>query len=129
MHRKIEISLSQDDVLAIYERHKTGRTKLQTPQFRDTWNVGMPPEFGATDPILYIQFDPASRVSAVAMRTSDGIHLDPPPGFPDKGSFHMPTQETGHQASPMEMPSRIDGPLRHREGKGPRRGTFQVPLA
>jgi len=94
IHQEINIGLSQDDVFAIYARNKTGRTRLRTTIFQDTWDISMPFEFGATDPILYVQFDSAAKVSAVAMRTSDGIHLEPPSDYQDKGDFHIPkTQE------------------------------------
>lgn len=37
----------------------------------------MPFEFGAGDWVLYVQFDRSEKVSAVAMRTSDGIYSRP----------------------------------------------------
>ena len=90
IYREINIGLSRDAALSVYEQNKTDRTRLRTNIFKDTWDIGMPFEFGATDPILYVQFDSAAKVSAVAMRTSDGIHLQPPSGFQDKGDFHTP---------------------------------------
>jgi hypothetical protein len=91
IHHDIYIGLSQNDVLAIYERNKTDRTRLRTNIFEDTWEISMPFEFGATDPILYIQFDSTDKVMAIAMRSSDGIYWRPAEAPVDKGFFHAPT--------------------------------------
>ncbi len=45
----------------------------------------MPPELGAGDWVLHIAFGSTGKVSAVAMRTSDGIYRTPKGGPPDKG--------------------------------------------
>lgn len=90
IHQEISIGASPTDVALIYERNKTERTQLRTDIFERTWEIRMPFEFGATDPILYIQFNSDGGVSAVAMRTSDGIHHEPPSNYPDKGTFEAP---------------------------------------
>jgi hypothetical protein len=90
IYREIHIGASQADVQTIYERNKTHRTQFKTNLFKDTWSIGMPFEIGASDPLLYIQFDSAGMVSAIAMRTSDGIHGEPPTDFPDQGDFQTP---------------------------------------
>ena len=90
IYREIHIGASQADVHSIYELNKTHRTQLKTNLFRDTWPIGMPFEIGASDPLLYIQFDSTGKVSAVAMRTSDGIYGAPPSDLPDKGAFQIP---------------------------------------
>ena len=100
IHRNINLGLSKNDVLAIYERNKTDRTRLRTNTFQETWDISMPFEFGASDPILYVQFDSAAKVSAVAMRTSDGIHLEPPSDFQDKGRFHIPKTKENKNGEP-----------------------------
>jgi len=92
VYRGLEIGMPQAAVLSLYKTHETDRTTLTTNFFKETWRIGVPHEFGAKDPILYIQFDDHSRVSAIAMRTSDGMRLPPPPGFPDKGYFAKPTR-------------------------------------
>ena len=90
IHREVDVGASQETVLSIYERDKTDRTNIKKDLFSDTWVVGMPFELGATDPILYVQFGPDKRVTAVAMRTSDGIHLAPPIDYRDKGVLNLP---------------------------------------
>ena len=48
---------------------------MRTDVYDDnTWKVDMPLEFGASDWVLFIQWDVSREVSAVAMRTSDDIH-------------------------------------------------------
>jgi hypothetical protein len=92
IHKEISIGNSQDIVSSVYERNKTDRTVIKKDIFTDTWVIRMPFELGATDPILYVQFGTSGRVTGVAMRTSDGIHLDPPSDYQDKGTFNPPKQ-------------------------------------
>ena len=89
-HKEISIGNSRELVSSVYERNKTDRTIIKKDIFIDTWVIRMPFEFGATDPILYVQFGADGSVSGVAMRTSDGIDLDPPPDYQDKGTFNPP---------------------------------------
>ena len=90
MHQDILLSASQDEVSSIYKRFKTNRTHIKTDVFRETWEIGMPFELGASDWILYVQFDGNCRVSAVAIRTSDGSHWRPLESPADKGEFREP---------------------------------------
>ena len=82
------IGVTEEVVSGIYERNKTDRTTIKKGIISDTWMIGMPFENGANDPVLYVQFGNDGRVSAVAMRTSDGIHLEPPTDYQDKGTLH-----------------------------------------
>ena len=90
MHRRIQLGDSEAGVHALVDDLKTDRTMLRTKLFLDTWEVSMPLELGATDWVLFVQYDPEQTVSAVALRTSDGIHLRPKNAPPDKGAFSPP---------------------------------------
>jgi hypothetical protein len=90
IHKETTVGTTQEFVSAIYERNKTDRTTIKKDIFSDTWVIGIPFEIGATDPVLYVQFGTDGTVTAVAMRTSDGIYLDPPADYQDKGTLHLP---------------------------------------
>ena len=74
---RIQLGDSEAGVHAVIDELKTERTVVRTNLFLDTWEVSMPFELGATDMALFVQYDPDQTVSAVALRTSDGIHLRP----------------------------------------------------
>ena len=84
---RIQLGDSEAGVHAVIDELKTERTVVRTNLFLDTWEVSMPFELGATDMALFVQYDPDQTVSAVALRTSDGIHLRPKNAPPDKGVF------------------------------------------
>ena len=90
MHEELNVGFSKDEVLSVYERNKTARTKFVTDSWKDTWDISMPFEFGATDWVLYVQFDCSAKVTSLVMRTSDGIHNRPRSSPQDKGDFHIP---------------------------------------
>lgn len=90
MHSRIQLGDSEAGVRALVDDLRTDRTMLRTNLFLNTWEVSMPLELGATDWVLFIQYAPEQTVSAVALRTSDGIHLRPKNAPPDKGSFAPP---------------------------------------
>jgi len=90
MHSRIQLGDSEAGVQAVIDELKTERTVVRTNLFLDTWEVSMPFELGATDMALFVQYDPDQTVSAVALRTSDGIHLRPKNAPPDKGAFSPP---------------------------------------
>lgn len=92
MHDSIQLNDPEEGVLSVYERFATTRTWLRRDIFEDTWRVDMPLEFGATDWMLYIQFDGSNRVSAVSMRTSDGLYSWPSDSPGDKGELSKPKQ-------------------------------------
>ena len=87
---RIQLGDSEAGVHAVIDELKTERTVVRTSLFLDTWEVSMPFELGATDMALFVQYDPDQTVSAVALRTSDGIHLRPKNAPPDKGVFSPP---------------------------------------
>ncbi len=90
MHNEIALADSVERVTSIYEKTKTFRNTIRTDVFKNTWVIGMPFEFGASDWILYIQYDMQNKVSSVAMRTSDGMHSKPANSPKDKGNFVIP---------------------------------------
>ena len=90
MHSRIQLGDSAAGVQAVIDELKTERTVVRTNLFLDTWEVSMPFELGSTDRALFVQYDPYQTVSAVALRTSDGIHLTPKNAPPDKGAFSPP---------------------------------------
>ena len=90
MHSRIQLGDSAAGVQAVIDELKTERTVVRTNVFLDTWEVSMPFELGATDMALFVQYDHNQTVSAVALRTSDGIHLRPKNAPPDKGAFSPP---------------------------------------
>ena len=90
MQSRIQLGDSEAGVQAVIDELKTERTVVRTNLFLDTWEVSMPFELGATDMALFVQYDPDQTVSAVALRTSDGIHLRPKNAPPDKGVFLPP---------------------------------------
>jgi hypothetical protein len=93
MHENIQLGDSKEVVRASINSLKTDRSSVRTNAFRDTWEVGMPWEFGAGDWMLFVQFGSNRMVSAVALRTSDGIYLKPKGAPEDKGNFLPPTAE------------------------------------
>ena len=90
MQSRIQLGDSEAGVHAVIDELKTERIVVRTNLFLDTWEVSMPFELGATDTALFVQYDPDQTVSAVALRTSDGIHLRPKNAPPDKGAFSPP---------------------------------------
>lgn len=90
IHRRIQLGDSAAGVQAVVNELKTGGIALRTNVFLDTWEVSMPWEFGATDWALFIQYGPEQTVSAVALRTSDGLHSKPKNSPSDKGAFLPP---------------------------------------
>jgi len=93
MHENIQLGDSKEAVWASINSLKTDRSSVRTKALRDTWEVGMPWEFGAGDWMLFVQFGSNRMVSAVALRTSDGIYLKPKGAPEDKGNFLPPTAE------------------------------------
>ena len=75
MQSRIQLGDSEAGVHAVIDELKTERIVVRTNLFLDTWEVSMPFELGATDMALFVQYDPNQTVSAVVLRTSDGIHL------------------------------------------------------
>jgi hypothetical protein len=74
MHHSLQVGDSKPRVDQVFQQFKTDRTALSIKVFEDTWVMTMPFEFGAGDWVLYVQFDRSEKVSAVVMRTSDGIY-------------------------------------------------------
>ena len=54
IYRDINVGLSQDAALSIYEQNTTDRTRLRINIFKDTWDIGMPFEFGATAGVKFV---------------------------------------------------------------------------
>ena len=90
MHSRIQLGDSEAAVRSAINELKTERTVVRTNLFLDTWEVSMPFELGGTDRALFVQYDPDQTVSAVVLRTSDGINLRPKNAPPDKGAFSPP---------------------------------------
>ncbi len=87
MHRKIQIGDSEAEVEETVARHLHERHRMRNGVLPGSREVAMPFELGAGDWVLHIAFDSTSKVSAVSMRTSDGIDSPPKGGPPDKGVF------------------------------------------
>lgn len=90
MHHSLQVGDSEQRVDQVFQQFKTDRTTMSIKGFEDTWVIAMPFEFGAGDWVLYIQFDRSEKVTAVAMRTSDGIYSRPSGTPEDKGLFRVP---------------------------------------
>jgi hypothetical protein len=90
MHNALQIGDTEQRVEQVYGQFRTERTKIRTKSFGDTWEVVMPFEFGAGDWVLYVQFDGQRTISAIAMRTSDGIYARPRESPSDTGKFETP---------------------------------------
>lgn len=75
MHGSLKFGDTEQRVEDVYRQFSTERTTLRKRSFQETWEAIMPPEFGAGDWVLFIQFDSDRKVSAVVMRTSDGISV------------------------------------------------------
>lgn len=91
MHRAIVLGNSEDQVDEIFRRFRTKRTTLSKDSIGDTWTVDMPFELGSGDWVLYVQFSPTRRVSALAMRTSNGLHFRPEGSPEDQGILTLPS--------------------------------------
>jgi hypothetical protein len=86
---------SQERVREVFASHRTYRLRLRE-RSEDYWEMTMPLEFGATDWCLLVDFD-EGKVSAIRMRTSDGIHRRPEAAPDDKvssASLNQPVQPT-----------------------------------
>ncbi len=90
MHGSLKLGDTEQRVDDVYHQFSTERTTLRKGSFQETWEAVMPFEFGAGDWVLFIQFDSDRKVSAVVMRTSDGIHIRPHDSPEDKGHFTPP---------------------------------------
>ncbi len=87
MHGEIQIGDSEAEVEEKVARNLHERHRIRNGWLPGSREIAMPPELGAGDWVLYIAFDPTGKVSAVAMRTDDGIYRPPKGGPPDKGVF------------------------------------------
>lgn len=78
---------SLEDALTLYHKEKTTRLLINTNTFTQAWVLRMPFELGSADLQLFILFNNQRTITALCMRTSDGIHAHPRNGPPDKGPF------------------------------------------
>jgi hypothetical protein len=90
MHSAILPGDSEDQVDEAFRRFRTKRTTLRKDSIENTWTVDMPFELGSGDWVLYVQFSHVRKVSAVAMRTSDGLHFRPEGSPEDQGALTLP---------------------------------------
>lgn len=90
MHHSLQVGDSEQRVDQVFQQFKTDRTTMSIKGFEDTCVIAMPFEFGVGDWVLYVQFDRSEKVSAIVMRTSDGIYSRPDGTPEDKGFFKAP---------------------------------------
>jgi len=91
MHENLRLGDSRQRVAELYDQFKTDRTRFRKDADIKVWDIGMPFELGSSDWILYLEFDDSDRLSAVLIRTSDGIFQRPPDSPEDKGKFALAT--------------------------------------
>lgn len=89
LHEELRLGDTQARVIELYNQFQTGRTKLRQEVIPHVWTIEMPWEFGASDWVIYLEFDDAERLSAAVVRTSDGIFRRPRNSPEDKGLFAL----------------------------------------
>jgi len=73
---ELKIGDSKEQVKNVFYEYKTKTLKLMDDR-ENSWLIEMPFEFGASDWILWIEFDENDKIVSLKMRTSDSKKLKP----------------------------------------------------
>lgn len=87
MHETFQIGDTRQRVAEVFHQYKSDRTILYNDPQTPVWEIRMPFEFGASDWVLYVEFDHEEKLSASGIRTSDGPYSKLQDSIEDLGRF------------------------------------------